>query len=93
MLDFDNEYKVYTHGGNTHTLPIYPFKTSISDFIPVDSLSIRTDPYTTDHDGKHILFAGCSVTHGVGLPDIQDVWTNIVYGALKANEKVSGFLA
>ncbi len=93
MSDFDDSYKVYTHGAGTHDLPIYPFKTRLSDFLGLDINSIRTDKYTTEHDGKHILFAGCSVTHGVGLPDTKDCWTDIVYNKITKDEKVSGFFS
>lgn len=91
MSDFDNDYKVYTHGASTHGLPIYPFKNRINEFIPEDCLSIRTEPYISDHKGKHILFAGCSVTHGIGLPDTKDCWTDIVYNKITKDELVSGF--
>lgn len=88
--DFDN-YSLYTHGGGTHDFPINPFKTTIEDFISLDVADIRTDKYTDKHVGKHILFAGCSVTHGVGLTNEDNIWTNIVYDTISKNETTSGF--
>lgn len=88
--DFDDQY-IYTHGGGTHDFPITPFSTDLEDFIRLDFNNIRTERYTNNHVGKHILFAGCSVTHGVGLSDTNKIWTNIVYETIKANETVSGF--
>lgn len=88
---YNDSYSIYTHGGGTHDFPVMPFQTKISDFAKFDIADVRTDKYTSQHEGKHILFAGCSVTHGVGIPDPEDVWTNIVYNKIKETEKVSGF--
>lgn len=50
----------------------------------------RCDDFKKEHDGKHILFAGCSNTEGVGAP-IEEVWSKIVYEELCKKYKLSGF--
>lgn len=55
-----------------------------------NSLSFRCDEFKRDHDGKHILFSGCSVTHGSGL-EIDEVWSHKLYSKISENEKVSGY--
>lgn len=84
-------HHVYSHGIQSSESPIISMSKNFSDFINIDFSKIRTDSYTKDHTGKHILFAGCSVTHGVGLPDQKDNWTNIVYNKINEDDAVSGF--
>lgn len=55
-----------------------------------NSLGYRCDEFTTDHDGKHVLFAGCSVTWGDGLYE-DEVWAKKVYDKLSQQEKYSGY--
>jgi len=42
------------------------------------------------HEGKHVLFAGCSETEGVGNK-LENIWANIVYQKITETEKCSGF--
>lgn len=77
------ESAIYSHGIVTNSEPID--KKSLLD------LEFNSDPFTNKHIGKHILFAGCSVTYGVGLPDFNKSWPSIVYNTIKTNETVSGF--
>ncbi len=56
----------------------------------LNSQGFRSDEFTTEHDGKHILFAGCSHTFGQGVP-LEDLWAKKVYDAISQNEKTSGF--
>lgn len=63
---------------------------------PVDrdlllELNFNSEPFTNKHIGKHILFAGCSVTYGIGLPDFKKSWASITYDTISINEKTSGF--
>ena len=44
------------------------------------------------HDGKHILFAGCSETEGVGNK-LENIWANILYKKISEEEKCSGFFS
>jgi hypothetical protein len=91
LKDFNDSYSVYTHGAGTHNIAVKPFQTKLSEFTTFGSTPIRTDEYKKEHNAKHILFAGCSVTHGIGIPDPEDIWTNIVYNKIKETENVSGF--
>jgi hypothetical protein len=50
----------------------------------------RSDDFTNVHNGKHILFSGCSETEGVG-GNIEDAWSKILYDLLSKEEKCSGF--
>ena len=50
----------------------------------------RADPFTKNHDGKHILFGGCSETEGVG-GNIEDSWSHMLYSKISKEEKCSGF--
>lgn len=50
----------------------------------------RCDDFKSQHDGLHILFAGCSETEGVG-GSIEDTWTDKLYKRISESNKVSGF--
>lgn len=55
-----------------------------------NSDGFRSDNFTTNHIGKHILFSGCSETEGVG-GNIEDTWSKILYNKISLEEKCSGF--
>jgi hypothetical protein len=55
-----------------------------------NSLGFRSDEFTTDHDGKHVLFSGCSLTEGVG-GNLDSCWSYMTYSELSKNSKLSGF--
>lgn len=59
-------------------------------FRPANSFGLRSDEFKKDHEGLHILFAGCSITFGDGVPD-NYVWAKRVYDEIAKTEKVSGF--
>ncbi len=50
----------------------------------------RSDEFTSEHNGLHILFAGCSNTEGVGA-NIEDTWSYFVYQEFAKQHKVSGY--
>lgn len=50
----------------------------------------RSDHFTSQHDGLHILFGGCSNTEGVGS-NIQDNWSYRLYKDISKENKTSGF--
>jgi len=50
----------------------------------------RSDDFKKEHDGKHLLFAGCSETFGFGS-NIEHNWSKLVYNKISEEEKVSGF--
>jgi hypothetical protein len=58
--------------------------------VKVNSSGFRSDEFTKEHDGKHILFSGCSETWGDGNY-IEDVWAYKVYEEISKNVKTSGF--
>lgn len=60
------------------------------DPLQVNSLLFRSDEFKKEHDGKHILFSGCSNSYGVGLYN-SEIWPWIVYNKIKEKEKVSGY--
>lgn len=56
----------------------------------VNKNHLRSDDFKKKHDGLHILFAGCSVTAGEGLP-LDYTWSKIVYNKIKEESNVSGY--
>ena len=55
-----------------------------------NSLGFRSDEFIKNHNGKHILFAGCSETEGYG-GNLESSWPYMVYSELCKKEKISGF--
>jgi hypothetical protein len=55
-----------------------------------NSDSYRSDKFTSNHDGKHVLFMGCSETEGLGS-EYDTVWSKIVYDELSKHNKMSGY--
>jgi hypothetical protein len=55
-----------------------------------NSLLFRSDEFKNNHNGKHILFSGCSYTYGSGL-ELNEVWSKIVYDKISKEEKCSGY--
>jgi hypothetical protein len=55
-----------------------------------NSLGFRSDEFTKDHRGAHILFAGCSETEGVG-DILEHCWSYMTYKELSKETDVSGF--
>jgi len=60
------------------------------DEFPINSNFFRSDEFKDKHEGKHILFSGCSVTYGIGLYT-KETWSYLLYDKIKKNEKVSGY--
>jgi hypothetical protein len=56
----------------------------------LNSVGLRSDNFKTEHDKKHILFAGCSNTFGVGT-DYDKIWTQMVYQDISKNEELDGY--
>jgi hypothetical protein len=50
----------------------------------------RSDNFTKDHKGLHILFAGCSFTFGEGLPNKEN-WSGRLYKKILKDFKISGY--
>lgn len=56
----------------------------------INSNNFRSDEFTSSHDGKHVLFAGCSVSFGDGLFK-EEVWAYKLYKKLSEQTKLSGY--
>lgn len=54
--------------------------------------SFRSDDFTKNHKGKHVLFSGCSNTEGVGSP-LETIWTKSLYNELIKHNDLSGFFS
>lgn len=55
-----------------------------------NSLGFRSDEFTNEHDGEHVLFVGCSETEGVGGP-LESCWSYMTYQELAKEKTLSGF--
>lgn len=56
-----------------------------------NSLGFRSDEFIKNHNGKHILFAGCSETEGTG-GNLESNWPYMVYSELCKKKKFLDFL-
>lgn len=56
----------------------------------LNSEGLRSDNFKTFHDKKHILFAGCSNTFGVGT-DYEKTWAYMLYQDILKNEELDGY--
>jgi hypothetical protein len=56
----------------------------------LNSFGYRCDEFKTEHAGKHILFAGCSVTWGDGLHE-DEIWAKKVYDKVSKDVECSGY--
>jgi len=55
-----------------------------------NSFGYRCENFTRQHNGKHILFMGCSETQGT--PDsLDNAWAYILYKRISEKEKLSGY--
>jgi hypothetical protein len=72
------------HSKDKETGELYGYKAS------KNSLGYRSDEFKKEHEGKHILFAGCSETFGFGSV-IEESWPYIVYNEIKNESDVSGY--
>lgn len=50
----------------------------------------RCDDFKDNHDGKHILFAGCSFTFGEGL-SYKSNWSGKLYSLFESKDKCDGY--
>ena len=55
-----------------------------------NSMGLRSDEFTKEHHGMHIVFAGCSITFGDGLPE-EFIWPKLVFNKIKEEHQVSGY--
>ena len=59
-------------------------------FFKTNSYNYRCDEFVQEHLGNHILFSGCSVTHGIGLEE-DELWSKKIYNKIKKEKEVSGY--
>jgi|694.fasta_scaffold133361_2 hypothetical protein len=64
----------------------YP-ESMLDDF---NSFGFRCDNFIDTHNGKHILFMGCSETQGSNH-GLDEAWAYILYKKIKEKESVSGY--
>ncbi len=50
----------------------------------------RSDHFSSVHNGKHVVFAGCSNTEGVGA-NIENTWSHMLYTELSNKYNLSGY--
>lgn len=60
------------------------------DMFSVNSSGLRCDEFKTDHDGAHILFAGCSITFGDGMLE-EYTWAKKTYDKITNTTPTSGY--
>lgn len=56
----------------------------------LNSSRFRSDEFSKIHDGRHILFAGCSETFGCG-DILEKTWSHILYKKIENKTKLSGY--
>jgi len=56
----------------------------------MNSYGHRSDEFLVNHNGKHVLFAGCSTTLGEGLPYMTN-WSGRLYKKIAKEENLSGY--
>jgi hypothetical protein len=56
----------------------------------LNSLGFRSEEFTSEHKGDHVLFIGCSVTFGSGLP-LEKTWSKLVYNKMSKSRNLSGY--
>lgn len=83
------EKNAYSHGYRHIHYQMDPFVNTIDDQL-MSSILINSDPFISTHEGKHILFAGCSVTQPSEI-DKSKGWAQKTYKKIKEKENVSGF--
>ena len=89
-LFYDNETlyskNIYSKIYNQKTLEV----SKKYDLNELNSFDFKGDEFTQNHNGKHIVFTGCSVTWGTGLLN-DEVWANKLYKKINEVEKCSGY--
>jgi hypothetical protein len=66
-----------------------PFDAHNVDY-KLNAHGLRSDEFSLNHSGMHILFAGCSNTYGLGT-DLENLWAKKVYNKIKETQEVSTY--
>lgn len=95
-----HEKKTAGYFFNKKDTHIDPYKQNIHPFVhrylpleqenELNTTGYRSDNFLTNHDGKHILFSGCSNTFGFGL-NKEEMWSKILYDKINKDIKCSGY--
>jgi hypothetical protein len=56
----------------------------------LNSFGFRSDEFTANHNEDHVLFIGCSVTYGTGVP-LEKMWSKLLYDKLRETRPLSGY--
>lgn len=56
----------------------------------INDYGYRSDNFIKEHNGKHILFSGCSNTFGFGLNQ-NETWSKILYDIINKDIRCSGY--
>jgi hypothetical protein len=62
----------------------------ITPDLKLNSDGFRSDEFKKNHEEKHILFSGCSVTYGLGLLE-NETWAKKLYNKINKEVHLSGF--
>jgi hypothetical protein len=62
----------------------------MKNFYRLNSTKLRSDEFRREHRGMHVLFAGCSITAGEGIPE-ELLWTRKVYEKISQDQGMSGY--
>jgi hypothetical protein len=66
------------------------FSISQDNFYKINSHGLRSQEFDDNHDGLHVLFAGCSNTFGLGS-FLEDTWSYKLYKKISEKTKTSGY--
>ena len=56
----------------------------------INSDGFRSDEFTRTHNGKHVLFVGCSNTFGMSMK-LENTWAHRLYSKINESEPLSGY--
>lgn len=62
----------------------------VKDFYRFNRYGFRSEDFKKDHEGKHVIFAGCSNTSGEAMWE-DYTWPRIVYNKISKDTKLSGY--
>ena len=62
----------------------------VKDFYRFNRYGFRSEEFIEDHDGKHVVFAGCSNTSGEAMWE-EYIWPRVLYNKISKDTKLSGY--
>ena len=90
--DRDSMFNINRFIFNPLTMPLWDDKFLYKEIYhnEFNSNNFRCDEFIKNHNGKHILFMGCSETQGCN-DGLDDTWSYILYKKISSLEKTSGY--